>query len=170
MWLSAPDAIATARLVSTPVYRNWASSLVSVSDCNIVPCATYTIDAITNMCAVNPSSFSPPLALKTTSRWGDISGTNGSFLSPPDGGPVGFIDIGWVVDRFKGASTIGPGERPRCDLCKNVPTQGGGSANIDFFDVGCAVDAFQGKMYDQSVHNGSGQHGPAGAGGTCATP
>ncbi len=172
MWVGAPNpATGVSRLVSAPVYRVWGTELVVVSDCNIVPCSQYLIDVISSFAGCPPACpacFSPGTILTTASRWGDVMGE--IKLSPPSNSIPGFHDVGALVDRFQNLPFVPPNEKPRCDLCRNVPSQGGGPDNVDFVDIGCVVDAFKGLSYDSSVKNAQGQHGPAGSGGTCAVP
>jgi len=133
-------------LQSGPLFRNWSTvpgGVIKVSDCNVVPCATYTIDAISDIeCGdAAPPSFSPPLVLSTTATWGDIVGANN--LEAADG-VVDFIDISALVDRFRDQ----PGAPPRtwCDVGDERTTQGV-NFNIDFGDISLVVDAFRGYDY-----------------------
>jgi hypothetical protein len=134
------------RLQSTPLFRDWTiaapSGIIQVADCNIVPCATYTVQAVSNAACdlFDPATYSTSLVLTTTSIWGDIVG-NGR--TPADG-TVDAIDVAAMVDRFKSL----PGAPPRtwCDLNDNQPTQGV-NFNIDALDITRVVDAFKGRDY-----------------------
>src|SRR5262249_33983563 len=86
MWVGkevlAGSTIATGvfELQSTPLYRDWTTvpgGVVQVSDCNIVPCASYKVDAIAEFANTTvEASYSPPLILSTTMTWGDVVGAN----------------------------------------------------------------------------------------------
>ncbi|MFH1107718.1 MAG: kelch repeat-containing protein [Planctomycetota bacterium] len=130
------------KLQSTPLFRDWttvAGGVIQLSDCNIVPCATYTIDAISNV-DYPAGPYSPPLVLTTTQVWGDIV----SHSYGPADGIVDAIDVTAMVDRFKSA----PGAPPAswCDVYGNQPTQGV-NFNIDALDIVLIVDAFKGFDY-----------------------
>ncbi len=129
------------RLQSTPHFDDWTSStgIVDVSDCNIVPCATYTIEAISDVDYPN-GPYSAPLVLSTTPVWGDIVGNGGT----PANGVVDAIDVVAMVTRFKNL----PGAPPRtwCDVHGNNPTQGV-NLDIDALDITLVVDAFKGFDY-----------------------
>jgi hypothetical protein len=130
------------QLQSTPLFRDWTtvpSDIIQLSDCNIVPCATYTIEATSNV--DYPSGpYSPPLVLTTTPVWGDIVGVS----RHPGNGIVDALDVVAMVDRFKNL----PGGPPRtwCDVDGNRPTQGV-NLNIDALDITRVVDAFKGFDY-----------------------
>lgn len=133
------------QLQPTPLYRDWTTvygGVVHVADCNIVPCATYTVDAVSDVCDpffVDP--YSPAVLLATTPVWADIVGLG---PSDPPNGIVDFADISAVVDRFKSQPTAPKGTR--CDLGENRPS-GGVLLGINFLDVSYAVDAFRGAGY-----------------------
>lgn len=131
-------------LQSTPHYRDWTiipGGVVHIADCNIIPCATYLVDAITDVCTPFFDPFSPAISLPTTTIWGDVIGA-GSMSYP--NGVVDFLDIAACVDRFREAPTAPHGTR--CDLGENRPS-GGVLLLINFLDVAYVVDAFKGKSY-----------------------
>jgi hypothetical protein len=148
MWVG-PEVLANGttptgvyQLQSTPSFRDWATvagGVIQLSDCNIVPCATYTIDAIS---AVDypKGPYSRPLVLTTTPVWGDIV----SHTYGPADGIVDAIDVAAMVDRFK--STPGAPPASWCDVYGNQPTQGV-NFNIDALDIVLIVDAFKGFDY-----------------------
>ena len=125
------------------------NGVIQLSDCNIVPCAAYTIEAISNV-GYPAGPYSPPLVLTTTPTWGDIV----SHSYSPGDGIVDAIDVVAMVDRFKSTPGAPPG--PWCDLYGNRPTQGV-NFNIDAFDIVLAVDAFKGFDYPFSGPTASGQ-------------
>lgn len=132
-------------LQSSPRFRDWrsiAGGVVFVSDCNIVPCASYTIQAVTESGIVT-GDYSPPLILSTTSTWGDVTGPN---ATPPDG-VIDAIDIVGAVDRFRGV--LGSPSKAACDISGNRPWQGV-FASIDALDVTAVIDAFRGIPYAYS--------------------
>jgi len=112
---------------------------LQVADCNIVPCATYTIEAISDTdYPVGP--YSAPLVLTTTPLWGDIVSNTGG----PADGVVNGLDITAMVQRFRDLPGVVP--RPWCDLYGNQPTQGV-NLNINALDIVLAIDAFRGHDY-----------------------
>jgi hypothetical protein len=132
-------------LQPTPRFRDWRSingGVVYVSDCNIVPCASYTIQAVTEDGYLT-GEYSPPLVLATTPTWGDVTGAN---LLPADG-IVDAFDVVGVVDRFRNVTTAPP--KAACDLGSSRPWQGA-FANIDALDVVTVLDAFRGTSYSFS--------------------
>jgi hypothetical protein len=131
------------RLQSTAHFEDWAGiegGVVHVADCNIVPCATYAIDAITNLDYPN-GPYSAPLNISTSPVWGDIIGAS---VSEQLNGIVDFTDISASVDSFRRSLNAPP--RSRCDLASINPTQGK-NFPIDFGDIASVVDAFRGKSY-----------------------
>lgn len=130
------------QLQSTPRFRDWrsvAGGVVYVADCNVVPCATYTIDVVSEE-GLATGNYSPPLVLGTTPLWGDLVGVG----TTPADGVVDAIDIVAVLDRFKNLPSSPP--RSWCDLFDNRPFQGS-LQNIDASDVSAVVDAFRGLAY-----------------------
>lgn len=133
-------------LQPVPLFRDWSTvsgGIVHVSDCNIVPCAAYTVHALTDV-VCDPmvfGGFSPALVLPTNSVWGDVVGSNDS---QPGNQIVNISDVAAVVDCFREV----PGAPPNtwCDLGAELPTQG---VNLtpDISDVALAVDAFRGFSY-----------------------
>lgn len=138
------------KLTTAPVFRDWTSvagGVVHVSDCHIVPCASYTVDAITDT-DYPGGPYSPAVVLGTSPVWGDITGAPSSgYATPPDGG-VSFVDISAVVSCFGGFNTDMP--RSWCDLAGSQPTQGL-LLNPDFADISAVVTAFQGLPYPFAV-------------------
>lgn len=140
------DGAGLFRLSSTPVFRDWGTvpgGVVHVADCNIVPCASYSVEAVTDVpCNPGvPTVFSEPVIITTSGVWGDIVG--GGFDELPNG-VVDFVDISACVDRFRNSPIAPPGTW--CDLGGNNPTQGVLLA-IDFSDISQVVDAFRGLSY-----------------------
>ena len=131
-------------LQSTPYFRDWSTvpgGILHVADCNIVPCATYIVDAISNVCDSFFEPFSPAITIPTVSVWADIVG-GGSFGLPDN--IVDFSDISAMVDRFRAVPTAP--HATRCDLGENRPS-GGVLLPINFLDVSYLVDAFRGFNY-----------------------
>ncbi len=134
-------------LQSTKYYRDWSTvpgGVVQVADCRIVPCATYTIDAVSSVDTV----YSSPIVLTTTPVWGDIVGNGGT----PGDGMVDALDVVALVQRFKDL----PGAAPRtwCDVHANQPKQGV-NLNIDALDISVVVSAFKGANYPFAGPTGS---------------
>lgn len=138
--------------------------LVIVSDCNIVPCAVYTVAAITNICATDESTnFSNSILLETTAlgaacpspdaRWADIVGTFDPALNRynPADGCVDFNDVAALIERFKNITKAPP--RTWCDLIggpgdvSEETLWQGAIFNIDFGDVQTLIGAFKGDEY-----------------------
>jgi len=132
-------------LQPTPLFRDWtgvSGGVVQVTDCNIVPCAAYAIDAISDYCSpFFAPAFSPTLVLRTSSVWGDIVG---GVESEPPNGVVEFVDISGMVDRFKNA--LGAPPATWCDVGGNRPSDGL-NFSINFYDIAAVVDAFKGAEY-----------------------
>ncbi len=129
-------------LQSTPLFRDWTTvpaGVLQISDCNIVPCATYTFESISDM-DYPAGPYSPPLVLSTTATWGDI--VDHSY--GPGEGMCDVIDVVAMVDRIKSMAGAPPGTW--CDLYANRPSQGV-NLNIDALDIVLAVDALKGSNY-----------------------
>lgn len=89
-WVQTPEQTPgptqfTARCGTSPVFRLWTESVVSVGDCSIVPVSGYAVSATDN-----GTIFSPPLVVNTISQpapkfWADVAGINdGSMWTPPN--------------------------------------------------------------------------------------
>ncbi len=95
---------AMARIVSTPVFREWPEPIIHIADCGIVPTASYEMRTTSN-----GTLFSDPYAVSTITQpldgrfWADVVGgfDNGSQTwFPPDGGVNGF-DVTAVLRKFQ---------------------------------------------------------------------
>ena len=131
-------------LQSTPHFRDWTTvpgGVIHIADCNIVPCATYLVDAVTNVCSSFFDPFSPAISLSTTAVWADIV-AGGGTTAPNN--IVDFADISSAVDRFRSVPTAP--HATRCDLGENRPS-GGVLMPINFLDISYVVDAFRGGSY-----------------------
>jgi Zn-dependent metalloprotease len=142
---------AVSRLRCTPFFSAEWDFLkpILVKGDLVVPGATYQLDAIDLGCwplarvsldaAMRPfpwNYYSDPLALRTSVRWGDVTGD-------PGGGPDGVVDlldISAVVDRFIHAP--GAVALHRADLTPAIP-----DGVVDFTDVAAVVSAFRGQPY-----------------------
>lgn len=86
-----------ARLVNSPVTRIWDEDVIHIADCEVVPVATYSIEA-----TEDGSIFLPVTQLATTGKptdkqFGDVVGPKvGNEFTPPDG-IVNIIDLQAVV-------------------------------------------------------------------------
>ena len=144
LWVG-PEALSSSgaptgvfRLQATPLFRDWSTvpgGVLQVSDCNIVPCATYTIESVTEL-GMSAGTFSPPLVLATTPTWGDIVGSGGG----PANGFVDSLDIVAEIDRFK--NSIGARPVHWCDVYGTQP-----NLSIDALDIVLVIDAYKGKDY-----------------------
>lgn len=149
--LSGTAPTGVYRLQDAPLYRDWSTlsgGVLHVSDCNIVPCATYTIEAVadTSACGVQLSAVSAPVAISTTARWGDVVGPfdPDRLAYHPADGVVSFTDVSAIVKSFQGGATAPP--RSWCDLDGNRPSQGN-LVGVNFQDISAAVAAFKGAPY-----------------------
>ena len=118
--------------------------LLHVSDCEIVPEATYTVQAVA--CVADPgneTNYSDPLVI-TTSRWGDICGlwdSENVRWSGPDGSIDVTLDVTACLEKFK--NVLGAPIKARADVDPNVPDW---KVNIST-DVTQILDAFKGYPY-----------------------
>lgn len=126
-------------LQTFPYYGVWKNEVLIVSDCNVVPCATYRLTAVASG-NFPDGPFAPQIELRTADKWGDIVGIGGT----PGDGMVNALDVVGMVDQFRGVAGAPP--RPWCDLFGNSPTQGA-KLSIDALDIVSVVDAFRGFSY-----------------------
>ncbi len=135
-WVGAPDGYGISRLLCEPVYRVWDSATVHVGDQDIVPGATYAIEA-----TLDGIDFLSPVAIATVSVWGD---TVGVFEDGAWGPPNGSVDITSdavaLVDGFKHLPTA-----PPATWCETFPDRP--HASIDIMDIVLVIDAFKGMPY-----------------------
>jgi len=144
MWLGTETAEGVFSLQAAPLFADWThvpGRIIHVSDCNIVPCATYTIEAITES-DYPGGPYSVPLVLTTVARWGDVIGWNNS---EPADGVCNVLDLSAVVDCVKGI----PGAAPLtwCDLFGAESPSGGGDGAANVLDIATEVDALKGLAY-----------------------
>ena len=137
-----PPLFTGANLQCTPYFRDWSElGIVHVSDDEIVPSATYTIQVIDDECELtNEADYSAALTL-TTSAWGDVVGTCVTNpCGPPDGVVNVTADVVAILDKFKGLP--GAPIKARMDLYPAVP-----NGIVNFDDIVGALDAFKGHAY-----------------------
>ncbi len=143
-WVGGPVlTMWSANLQSEPYCYDFGSvGTLHVTDCEIVPGGTYTVEAID--CAADPGNelnYSVPL-LVSTSSWGDICNTyDGTHWTAPNGTIDVTLDVTACLEKFKNAQ--GAPIKARCDVDPNVPD---GKVNITT-DVTRILDAFRGYPY-----------------------
>ncbi len=139
-WIGEPNGDDVARVADEPVYRVWGDQVHHVSDCQIVPAATYSLrttpDGVT---------FSDPLVVQTTpeplpKHWADCVGelVNGNW-TPPNGF-VNTADIMAIIQAFEFVPTAP--DPKRVDLDPEVT-----NAVINMTDVSMVVQGFKGMSY-----------------------
>jgi hypothetical protein len=115
----------TGLLANTPVSRTpaqWATVVVRGKD--IIPSTQYNVTAV---CATGETAAGSDV----TWKWCDLDNDT----------DVDFIDIGYMVDAFKGLTV--PIPFAVLDIFPCFPPDG----RIDFRDIGLVVDAFRGLPY-----------------------
>jgi hypothetical protein len=119
---------------------------VVLSDDLIVPGTGYAIQC--DYGEIDAPLLSIPHAM-TTPRWGDTVGdfVGGVWTAPND--VVDFNDISSVVDTFRHLPTAPP--IVQVDLVGASGSECVPDWNIDFLDIGAAVDAFKGTSYWEST-------------------
>jgi len=119
-----------------------AVGLLHVTDCEIVPGATYTVQAIHCYCDTgDDAAYSDPLTIHTSS-WGNICGAwDGDRWSTPDTSVDATVDVTADLDKFKNLQ--GAPIKPRGDIDPNVADC---KVNIST-DVTQILDAFKGQPY-----------------------
>ncbi len=133
-----------SRLVDAPVYRLWAEAVVHVSDCEVVPAASYNILATQDAVV-----FSSPLSAQTTPHplgkdWGDVTaGFNGISWEQPDGF-ANVNDVLAVLATITGAA--GAPSRTWTDLHNETPNY-----IVNVGDVQQAVFGAAGNLYSYSA-------------------
>ncbi len=130
-WVGAPNAAGVSRLRCSPVFRVWGFDQMDVGDVDVVPGATYALEA-----TLDGSSFLGPVTLLTWGTWGDLVGANVSGVWGPPDGVVEIIDAVAVLDRFRSASSAPP--RSHTDLHPAVP-----DGDTQIIDVVFVLDAFR---------------------------
>jgi hypothetical protein len=135
----------SANLQTTQYCHDFGSvGLLHVTGCEIVPGATYTVQAID--CAVDPgieTNYSAPLTINT-SVGGDICGSYdvaNDRWSEPDGSVDIVFDVTACIEKFKNA--IGAPIKPRADIAPTVPEW---KVNVTS-DVTRIIDALGGASY-----------------------
>jgi len=116
--------------------------LLHVTDCEIVPGATYNVQAID--CDCNPgneANYSEPLTINT-SMWGDICNTyDGTHWTAPNGTIDVTLDVTACLEKFK--NSFGAPIKARADVDPNTVDW---KVNIST-DVTQILDAFKGQPY-----------------------
>jgi hypothetical protein len=146
-----PDEFAAANLQCTPHCMDFGSvGLLSVADDEVIPGATYDIQAID--CTADfgvEASYSEPLTI-STSLWGDLVG-NCTVIpcTPPDGVVNITTDVTSVLDKFK--NLPGCVLKARADLEPNMRDW-----LVNITDVTVCLDAFLGTTFPPSGWAGPG--------------
>lgn len=132
-----PGSVTAANLSCTPTYRTWsASPLLHVYGAEIVPGASYAVQAIHEGCnAANEGDYTAAANVATEAKWADV-------VAPffPASGQPNFQDIAAVVASFQDHATAP--SLPISELYPHVPDQ-----VLNFLDVSSAVSAFMGVAY-----------------------
>jgi len=144
-WVPGGPALTmwSANLQATQYCQDFGSvGLLHVTDCEIVPGATYTVQAIHCDCDPgNAENYSDPLMINT-SMWGDICNTyDGTHWTAPNGTIDVTLDVTACLEKFKNA--FGAPIKARANVDPNVP---GWKVNIST-DVTQILDAFKGQPY-----------------------
>jgi len=144
-WVPGGPALTmwSANLQATRYCHDFGSvGLLHVTDCEIVPGATYTVEAIHCDCDPgNEENYSDPLTINT-SMWGDICNTyDGTHWTAPNGTIDVTLDVTACLEKFK--NTFGAPIKARANVDPNVP---GWKVNIST-DVTQILDAFKGQPY-----------------------
>lgn len=110
-WVDAPNASGVSRVVDAPVIRNWTETVVHISDCEIVPAATYALRSTPDQLLFSADLNVQTIFLPTDGRlWGDVVGPFDGIAqewSGPDQS-VGGTDIVAVLQRFQTKPTAPP--------------------------------------------------------------
>lgn len=148
-----PPTMNVARLRCEPHFMDWtAVGPVHAFGPEVVPGATYEIQAIDSSCYIAPTMcsagyasllseelYSVPLTI-LTSRWGDVTSDCGVWPLCVPLGDVSFLDIAAVVDKFRNRPDAP--SKSRTDLAEDTP-----NLRIDFVDIAYVVEAFRGSAY-----------------------
>ena len=145
-WVGGPAlTMQSANLQANPYCHDFGSEgLIHVTDCEIVPGAAYTVQAID--CASDPTreaNYSAPLLIHT-SPWGNICGAYDLVTaewSAPDATIDIVHDVTACVDKFQNAP--GAPTKERVDIGPNVPDWRINTTS----DVTMLIDAFGGAPY-----------------------
>jgi len=136
-WVGPPDGDGVARLLCDPTYRDWGFTPVHVGDRDIVPGATYAIEA-----TLDSVEFLAPVVIATVPVWGDTVGyfdADEQSWEPPNG-TVEIVDAVALIDGFKHIETAPP--ITWCDMFPGIP-----DASIDIVDAVFVLDAFKAEPY-----------------------
>ena len=134
-WVGPPDGDGVSRLECFPTFFDWQFSHVEVADRDIVPGATYTVEA-----TLDGVTFLEPISLKTVSLWGDVAGPFVAGAWTPSDGVVDMIDPTAQIDAFRHLHTA-----PPIAWCDTAPAKPDGEITI--VDILHVVNAFGTSPY-----------------------
>jgi len=144
-WVPGGPALTmwSTNLQATQYCHDFGSvGLLHVTDCEIVPNATYNVQAIA--CTADPGNeenYSDPLTINT-SMWGDICHTyDGTHWTAPNGTIDVTLDVTACLEKFK--NSFGAPIKARADVDPNTPEW---KVNVST-DVTRILDAFKGYAY-----------------------
>ncbi|UCC30029.1 MAG: hypothetical protein JSU86_17750 [Phycisphaerales bacterium] len=131
-----------SRLTCQPVYADWGSlGPIHVFDDEIVPTATYEIQAISEGCdTTDEAQYSAPLAVTTSYYWGDVTGDCGVTPCTPPDGIVDIVDVTAVYDKFR--NLAGTPIKARSDVDPSLPNR-----LVEIIDITRTNDAAGGASY-----------------------
>jgi hypothetical protein len=134
-WVGPMDDRRASRLQCSPAYEDWGFERVDVGDQDIVPGATYTVEA-----TLDGADFLEGVIVTTVPMWGDVVGVfaDGAWTSP--NGLVNILDATAAIDVFRSSSTAPP--LTWCDVYPAVP-----DGSIDVPDIVHVLDAFRALPY-----------------------
>ncbi|UCE62105.1 MAG: hypothetical protein JSU63_10420 [Phycisphaerales bacterium] len=98
-WVGEPEELYpeghVARIVNTPVYRDWTERVIHVGDCEIVPAATYAVHSTFNGLALSEPFVVGTIEKPEPHDYGDVVGAGLGTLPPCQGflPPDGFVSV-----------------------------------------------------------------------------
>ena len=134
-WVGQPDADGICRFECAPVFAQWEDGLLDVADLDVVPGATYAVEA-----TLDGVSFLDPVYLDTVPVKGDVVGVFEDGVWTPSNGTVDVLDFVAGLERFSGLPTAPP--MSWCDTYPDLP-----DGVLDIVDVVFVIDSFEGAPY-----------------------
>ena len=134
-WVAPPDDNGVSRLECFPTFFDWQYSHVEVADRDIVPGATYAVEA-----TLDGVTFLEPVSLETVSLWGDVAGPFEAGAWTPSDGVLDMIDPTAQIDAFRNLNTA-----PPIAWCDTSPARPDGE--ITMVDILHVVNAFGTSPY-----------------------
>ena len=134
-----------SRVVGSAVEREWIEPIIHIADCEIVPVATYKIEAIQNSVSVGEEVFTTVGKPGAGKHWGDVAGLLVDGAWTPPNGFANVQDIVCMVGFFNNSGGGTSAHRSWVDV--TGPSDGTPNVLVTVGDIQAVVKGVNGETF-----------------------